>query len=72
MYSKLHYRQERKRGKHHVDEVNIVLLWHEALAEAMLAGWETAKDKGGVGHCHRLPSLTADRRGTAANIMYMR
>ncbi len=36
--SKLDNRQERKRGNHHVDEVNIVFLWHEALAEAVLAG----------------------------------
>jgi hypothetical protein len=36
--SKLDNRQERKRGKHHVDEVNIVLLLHEALAVAVLAG----------------------------------
>jgi hypothetical protein len=35
--SKLDSRQERKRGNH-VDEVNIVLLWHEALAEAVLDG----------------------------------
>jgi hypothetical protein len=34
--SKLNNRQEGNRGKYHVDEVNIVLLRHEALAEAVL------------------------------------
>ena len=47
--SKLDNRQERKRGKHHVDEVNIVLLWHEAFAEAVRVGPEAAQEKGGVG-----------------------
>ncbi len=67
--SNLNNRQERKRGKHHVDEVNIVLLWHEAIAGAVLTSQEAAEDEGKVVHCHRLPSLTIDRRGTAANIM---
>jgi hypothetical protein len=47
--SKLNNRQERKRGKHHVDEVNIVLLWHKALAEAVRVGPEAAQEEGGVG-----------------------
>jgi hypothetical protein len=67
--SKLNNRQERNRGKHHVDEVNIVLLWHEALAEAVRVGPEAAQEEGWVLYFHRLPSLTIDRRGTAANIM---
>jgi hypothetical protein len=67
--SKLNSRQEWKRGKYHVDEVKIVLLWHEALAEAVHVGLEAAQEEGGVGHCHRLLILTIDRRGNAANIM---
>jgi hypothetical protein len=67
--SKLNNRQERKRGKHHVHEVNIALLWHEALTAAVLAGWEAAEDDGKVVHCHRLPSLTIDRSGNGASIM---
>ncbi len=47
--SKLDNRQKGNRGKHHVDEVNIVLLWHEALAEAVRVGPEASQQEGGVG-----------------------